>query len=95
MPEKDNNGISVDILKHVEDLSSKVNQMMASKTKAVWNRYPVTFGLLIFFGAIALHEGLKGLMKDFGLLDLNPWYLLIAGLLILIITGTLYKKLEK
>ena len=95
MSEKDEKEISVDVLKHVEDLSNKINKMMALRTKAVWNRYPITFGLLIFIGAISLHEGLKGLMKDFGLMDIDPWYLLIAGLLILTITGTLYKKLEK
>jgi len=95
MQEKDEKEISVDLLKHVEDLSSKVNQMMAERTKAVWSRYPITFGLLIFLGAMAVHEGLKGLMKDFGLLDISPWYLLVVGLVILTITGTLYKKLEK
>lgn len=68
---------------------------MAHHTKAVFSRYPVTFGILILFGVTAVHEGLKGLMENFGLLDINPWYLIIAGLLILMITGTLYKKLEK
>lgn len=95
MNEKEEEKISVDILKHVEGLSHKVNDMMSSRTKAVWSRHPLTFGLLILLGAMALHEGLKGLMKDFGLLDINPWYLFIFGLLVLTITGTLYKKLEK
>ena len=95
MLEQDENGIDVDVLKHVENLSNQVNKMMSSRAKAVWSRYPLTFGILILFGATALHEGLKGLMKDFGLLDINPWYLFIVGLAILTITGTLYKKLEK
>lgn len=95
MDAKEENKISVDVLKHVESLSSKVNQMMALRTKAVWSRYPITFGLLILIGSTSLLEGLKGLMKDFGLLDLSPWYLFLAGLLILTVTGTLYKKLEK
>ncbi len=95
MSEQDEKRINLDVLKHVEDLSNQVNKMMASRTKAVFHRYPITFGLLIFFGAMALHEGIKGLMEDFGLLDINPWYLFIAGIVILTITGTLYKKLEK
>ena len=95
MNEQDEKEISVDILKHIEGLSHKVNDMMASRTEAVFSKYPITFGLLILFGSTALHEGLKGLMKDFGLLDINPWYPFIVGLVILMITGTLYKKLEK
>ncbi len=95
MNDQEEKRINVDVLKHVEDLSNKVNKMMSSRTKAVWSRYPLTLGLLILVGAMALHEGLKGLMKDFGLLDINPLYLFIFGLLVLTITGTLYKKLEK
>jgi hypothetical protein len=93
MDEKEEKRIDLDILKHVEDLSNKVNEMMASRTKVVFLRYPITFALLIFFGAMAVHEGLKGLMEQFGLLDISPWYLFIFGLVILTITGTLYKKL--
>ncbi|MDO8686951.1 MAG: hypothetical protein Q7K11_01970 [Candidatus Berkelbacteria bacterium] len=95
MNSQDEKEINLDVLEHVENLSNQVNKIMASRTKNVFRRYPVTFGILILLGAIAVHEGLKGLLKDFGLLDISPWYLVIAGLLILTITGTLYKKLEK
>ncbi len=93
--EKSEKEISLDILKHIEDLSNKVNKIMASRARIIFHRYPITFGLLILVGVTALHEGLKGLMKDLGLLSISPWYLLIFGLVILIITGTLYKKLDK
>ncbi|MCE9549011.1 hypothetical protein K8Q98_01280 [Candidatus Nomurabacteria bacterium] len=95
MNNQDEKEISIDILKHLEDLSNEVNKMMAYHTEAVFKRYPITFGLLILTGVIALHEGLKGLMKEFGLLEINPWYLSIFGIVILVITGTLYKKLDK
>jgi hypothetical protein len=92
---KNENDINIDILKHLENLSNDVNKTIAPKTKSVFRRYPVTFGLLILFGGIILHEGLKGLLKKFGLLEISPIYLVIVGLVILAITGTLYKKLEK
>jgi hypothetical protein len=95
MSEKEEKAINIDVLEHIENLSNQVNTIMASRTENVFRRYPVTFGLLIVFGAIAVHEGLKGLMENYGLLDISPWYLIIAGLVILTITGTLYKKLEK
>jgi hypothetical protein len=95
MNEQEEKKISIDILKHLEDLSNNVNKIMATRARAVFGRYPVTFALLILIGVIAVHEGLKGLMKDLGLLEINPWYLVIFGLVVLTITGTLYKKLDK
>lgn len=94
MNEIEEKKISLDILKHVEDLSNKVNKMMAPRAQAVFLRYPITFGLLILLGVVALHEGIKGVLQEFGLLDINPWYLLIFGVIILLITGVVYKKLE-
>lgn len=64
--------INLDVLEHIENLSNQVNKIMASRTKSVLSRYPVTFGILILFGAITVHEGLKGLLESFGLLDLDP-----------------------
>ena len=95
MKEKNENEINVNLLRHLEDLSNNINQMMASRTKTVFRRYPITFGLLILLGGVALYEGLKGLIREFGLLEINPFYLILTGLIILTITGTLYKKLEK
>ena len=91
----DNKEINIDILKHVEDLSNKVNKVVASRTEPVLRRYPITFGLLILFGGTILYEGIKGLMRESGLMEINPLYLLLTGLAILTVTGTLYKKLEK
>ena len=95
MKDTRDNEISVDLLKHLEDLSNSINQMMAPRAKNVFRRYPITFGLLILMGGIALYEGLKGVMKSLGLLEINPIYLILVGIAILIITGTLYKKLDK
>ena len=95
MNEQEEKEISVDILKHIVNLSNKVNKLMAPRAKTVLRRYPIAFGLLILLGVIALHEGLKGVIKNLGLLDINPWYLITVGLVILVITGTVYKKLDK
>jgi hypothetical protein len=91
----DENKISVDVLKHLENLSGEINKAIAPRAKTAFERYPVTFGVLILVGIIALNEGLRGVLKEFGLLDINPAYLLIIGLAILLATGTLYKKLHK
>ena len=91
---KDKETISIDVLKHLEDLSNQINKMMASHAKTGFQRYPVTFGLLILLGVIALHEGLKGVLEELGLFTLNPWALIAIGLLVLTVTGILYSKLE-
>ena len=95
MEKESDKKISLDVLQHIEELSRQVNEIMDSRTKTVFRRYPLTFALLVLFGVVAVSEGLKGVLKEIGLLDYNPWYLLAVGLLILVITGKLYKKLDK
>ena len=87
--------ISLDILKHLENLSNKINGIMAYRTKAVFSRYPLTFGLLILFGVVAVGEGIREVFDSFSFFKDNPWYLIIIGLIILTFTGRLYKKLEE
>jgi hypothetical protein len=87
--------LNINILKHLEDISSQINKAMEPRARNIFRRYPISFGILILIGVTALHEGLKGILKTFGMLDSNPWYLLLGGLVLLLITGTIYKKLEK
>jgi hypothetical protein len=91
----DDEGISLNILRHIEDLSEEINKKMALNTNPVLRRYRLTFGLLVVFGVVAVSEGAKGLLEESGLFVGHPLYLLITGLGILIITGSLYKKLDK
>lgn len=86
--------INFDVLRRLEKLSNEVNKVMASRTRSVFNRYPLTFTLLVLFGVVAVSDGIKGILNNFGLLG-HPWYSLIAGLIILIATGKLYQKLNK
>jgi H+/gluconate symporter-like permease len=90
----DNNKTELDILHEVEKLTKRVNSYMEMQSHFVFRRYPLTFTLLALFGVVAVSEGLKGVIEDLGFTG-HPWYMLFAGLVILIITGTLYKKLDK
>lgn len=92
--QEENKKIELDILRHVEALTEKLNSAMASQSKSVFRRYPLTFTLLALCGAVAVGEGVKGLLEEIGFAG-HPWYLLLAGLVILTFTGTLYKKLDK
>ena len=88
-------GNQLDLLRHVEILTEEVNQMLGQMGKSVFRRYPLTFAILILFGVIAVSEGVKGILKSMGILDSNPWYLFLIGLVLLTFTGSLYKKLKK
>ena len=92
---KDQQQISLDILKYVEDLSNKMNEVVGSRTKSAFRKYPLTFALLVLIGVVAVSEGMKGILESVSWFDNHPWELLLAGLVILIFTGTLYKKLDK
>ncbi len=88
------NKTELDILHEVEKLTRKLNNYMEAQSHSVLGRYPITFTLLALFGVVAVSEGLKGVIEDLGFAG-HPVYMLLAGLAILVITGSLYKKLDK
>ncbi len=85
----------IDILKKIEDLTAKINQLFGEKGKNVFSRYPLLFALLIVFGFTMVTQGIKDLLSEVSFFQDKPFTMLLIGLLVLIITGTLYKKLEK
>jgi hypothetical protein len=86
--------IEIDLLHQVESLTQEVNSLMQGKGRTVLARYPLTFSLLALFGVIAVGEGAKGVLAELGIFDGHPVTLLVVGLVILVFTGTLYKKLD-
>jgi len=85
----------LDLLGHVEMLTDKINKVVGSRGQSAFARYPLTFGLLALLGAVMLSEGVRGVLREVGILGGNPWYSLLVGLALLVFTGTLYKKLDK
>lgn len=61
--------------------------------QGVFSRFPLLFTLLGTFGLVATFYGFEGIIDRIDLLSNNPIILLATGLLILILSGTLYKKL--
>jgi cytochrome c biogenesis factor len=84
-----------DPLRHIESLAESTNASMSNRSRTVLRRYPLTFTLLVLFGATALHEGVKGIIESTHLFEGHPVYMFVIGLVILILTGALYKKLDK
>lgn len=85
----------LDPLKKVEELTAMANQKFSEKGKSVFDRYPLTFALLVIVGATLMSQGVKELLIKTPLFKDEPFNMFLVGVLILIITGTLYKKLDK
>jgi len=85
----------IDLLKKVEALTAKLNETFGKKAKSVFSEYPLTFALLVVFGATMVSQGIKDLLLEITFLKNQPLIMLFTGIIILVITGTLYKKLKK
>lgn len=67
---------------------------LAQKKENVIHRFPLLFTLLGTFGLVAVLYGFEGIIDRISILSRNPVILLILGVLILVFTGRLYKKLD-
>jgi len=84
-----------DVLRQLELLTQQINGLANNKGKIIFNRYPITFALLVLFSLVTISEAAKEILKSSGLFNNNPWFTLLIGLAVLILTGTIYKKLNK
>ncbi len=84
----------------VETEISKLEEMGGSLTgkakrmrDTAFTRFPVVFALLTTFGLVATFYGFEKVIDEIAFFSENPVTVLSAGLLVLALTGTLYKKL--
>lgn len=93
--DKDKLREEIDVLAKLENLVKGLDQKFAAKSKNVFNRYPLTFLLLLVFAVSAVSEGVKGILNKISYLAESPYLMLLAGLVVLGFTVVLYKKLDK
>ena len=60
---------------------------------SVFARFPLVFTLLVSFGVVITFSGFNGIIEKIPVLANNPFISLIIGMVILVLTGKLYKKL--
>jgi len=85
----------LDLFKKVEELTDTVNKFFGKKGEPIFNRYPLIFAFLVIFGAIMISKGIEESLLKVSLFKNDPMVMTFIGMTILIITGTLYKKLDK
>lgn len=85
----------IDLLKKAEEVTAELNKLFHKKSRPFLYRYPVLFALFVIFGATLVSQGIKELIFEVPFFNGHPFVMLIVGILVLIITGTLFKKLDK
>lgn len=85
----------LDVLRRIESLTSDMDSAMRKRSRSLFRRYPITFTLCALFGISAVSEGIKGLLESVPFLGEHPGYMLVLGIVVLVVTGSLYKKLDK
>jgi hypothetical protein len=66
---------------------------LSKEKQNAFKRFPLLFTILAAFGVVITYNGMHGLIERVDWLNRNPVISFSVGLLILIFTGTLYKKL--
>ena len=77
-----------------ETVAHTTDQVVQPYRTSVAKRYPTLFLVLVTFGVAATFFGFERIIGQITFLDQNPILILVIGLGVLVLTGTLYKKLR-
>jgi hypothetical protein len=78
----------------VTKATNEVDTYIRPIRTSVLTRFPILFSLLTTFGVATTFLGFEKIVSNIAFLDQHPVVMLIVGISILAITGTLYKKLS-
>ena len=85
----------IDPLEEIELTTQKLDAYMHRHNRTVFGRYPLAFSLLGTFGVVTTLYGFEQILDEIPLLRAYPIIPLAAGIFILFVSGSLYKRLEK
>lgn len=77
----------------IKELEHDVQMEFRRERKVLSEHFPLGFALAGAFGASMLFAGVSGIIQAIPALKDNPVFMMIAGAIILMATGTLYKRL--
>ncbi len=83
-----------DPLKKIEDLVQEMHDRTGEYTQPVLKRYPLLFAFLITLSVAAFLHGFEIWADQIELFEKHPFALMASGVIILALTGTLYKALN-
>jgi len=77
----------------VDSVGKELEKRLNPERKSAIKRFPKLFTLLVAFGVAAVYYGFERMINKVEFLVDNPWIILLAGIVVLLFTGMLYKKL--
>ena len=84
-----------DPLARIEEMIRDIHDRAGRRTQPVLRRYPLLFAFLLTFSLAAILHGFDLLADRAGIFEAHPVWLILIGVGALVLTGTLYKSLDK
>ena len=84
-----------DPIQRIESMVHDLHDRAGKHTQLVLRRYPLLFAFLLVFSIAAIIHGFDLVMDRYELFDKYPVLLMSAGIVTLVLTGTLYESLKK
>jgi len=81
-------------IKRLDPINGELGQKIGGMRDSAFGRYPLVFVLLSAFGLVATFYGFEKVIDNIPFFVENPSMILVTGIGILILTGTLFKKLH-
>ena len=79
--------------KTVSNVIHQTDELVDPVRQSAFRKFPTLFILLVTFGVSATVYGFELMLSQWGLFANKPWLILSVGVLVLVVTGTLYRKL--
>lgn len=83
-----------DPIQQAELLIREIHDALGARTRPVLRRYPLTFAFLFVFAVAAIIHGFELVVDHIIFFDAHPWVPLAGGIVLLFITGSLYRWLD-
>jgi hypothetical protein len=82
------------VVKEVDGVAREVEKRTVNFRKSVLERFPFLIISLSTFGLVAVLYSFEQMISMIPILERNPFYVFVLGVIALAITGQLYKKLQ-
>lgn len=83
------------VITMLHDVPESVHDVFQRHRRTTFERHPFLFSTLGLFGLVATWQGFDDLIGQVDLFNQHPSLLLLIGLLMLLLTGRLYRQLDR